>query len=134
MDWTSSNDFLGRPRLAGQGGPLGGGIGRFRGVGEALLGSGVIVDSKGVTLWDQSALVGEKKADRPTSAACRTDPARGVQHDAKVIGVDQETIWRHSKLKWKRTGPSAESWVPPDSMESVIGCWAIGSPLARWAR
>src|SRR4029077_6531649 len=70
--------FFGGP--GGQGGPGGGDIK------ERSLGSGVIVDSKGFIVTNRHVI---EKADR-IRVRLQDDPP-GVQHDAKVIGSDQET-------------------------------------------
>src|SRR5207302_1123232 len=76
------DDFFDR-FFGGQGGPQGPGGGSIR---ERSLGSGVIVDSKGYIVTNRHVI---EKADR-IRVRLQDDPP-GVQHDAKVIGSDQET-------------------------------------------
>src|SRR5215468_914340 len=64
----------------GQGGPGGGDIK------ERSLGSGVLVDPKGYIITNRHVI---EKADR-IRVRLQDDPP-GVQHDAKVVGSDQET-------------------------------------------
>src|SRR5271157_6167993 len=73
------DDFFNR-FFGGQGGP---GDGAIR---ERSLGSGVIVDPKGYIVTNRHVV---DKADR-IRVRFQDDPP-GVQHDAKVIGEDQET-------------------------------------------
>ena len=105
----------------GQGGP-GGGDGAIR---ERSLGSGVIVDPKGYIVTNRHVV---EKADR-IRVRLQDDPP-GVQHDAKVIGEDQETDLAVIKIDMDRAVPSAKMGNS-DSMQ--VGDWvlAIGSPFGQ---
>jgi len=113
------NRFFGGP--GGQGNPLGG-DGSIR---ERSLGSGVIVDPKGYILTNRHVV---EKADR-IRVRLQDDPP-GVQHDAKVIGEDQETDLAVIKITLDRSVPSAKLGNS-DGME--VGDWvlAIGSPFGQ---
>jgi len=113
------NRFFGGP--GGQGNPFGG-DGSIR---ERSLGSGVIVDPKGYILTNRHVV---EKADR-IRVRLQDDPP-GVQHDAKVIGEDQETDLAVIKINLDRPVPSAKLGNS-DSME--VGDWvlAIGSPFGQ---
>jgi serine protease Do len=106
---------------AGQGMP-GGGDGPIR---ERSLGSGVIVDPKGYIVTNRHVV---EKADR-IRVRLQDDPP-GVQHDAKVVGEDQETDLAVIKINLERPIPSAKMGNS-DSME--VGDWvlAIGSPFGQ---
>jgi serine protease Do len=112
------NHFFGGP--GGQGGPAGPGDGAIR---ERSLGSGVIVDSKGFIVTNRHVV---EKADR-IRVRFEDDPP-GVQHDAKVIGTDQETDLAVIKVDVERVLPSAKMGNS-DSMQ--VGDWvlAVGSPF-----
>jgi serine protease Do len=112
------NRFFGGP--GGQGGP--GGDGSIR---ERSLGSGVIVDPKGYIVTNRHVV---EKADR-IRVRMQDDPP-GVQHDAKVIGEDQETDLAVIKIDMDRPVPSAKLGNS-DSMQ--VGDWvlAIGSPFGQ---
>jgi serine protease Do len=112
------NHFFGGP--GGQGGP--GGDGSIR---ERSLGSGVIVDAKGYIVTNRHVI---EKADR-IRVRLQDDPP-GVQHDAKVIGEDQETDLAVIKIDLDRAVPWAKLGNS-DSME--VGDWvlAIGSPFGQ---
>ncbi|HZW95499.1 MAG TPA: Do family serine endopeptidase [Candidatus Eremiobacteraceae bacterium] len=118
------NRFFGGP--GGQGGqnnPFGGGgDGAIR---ERSLGSGVIVDPKGYIVTNRHVV---EKADR-IRVRLQDDPP-GVQHDAKVIGEDQETDLAVIKIDMDRAVPVAKLGNS-DSME--VGDWvlAIGSPFGQ---
>jgi serine protease Do len=112
----------------GQGGP--GGQSPFGGQGdgsirERSLGSGVIVDSKGFIVTNRHVV---EKADRIRVRF--QDDAPGVQHDAKVIGADQETDLAVIKVDVDRQLPAAKMGNS-DSMQ--VGDWvlAIGSPFGQ---
>jgi len=109
------NHFFGGP--GGQGGP---GDGAIR---ERSLGSGVIVDPKGYIVTNRHVV---EKADR-IRVRFEDDPP-GVQHDAKVIGTDQETDLAVIKVDLDRVLPSAKMGNS-DSMQ--VGDWvlAVGSPF-----
>jgi serine protease Do len=113
------NRFFGGP--GGQGGP-GGGDGSIR---ERSLGSGVIVDPKGYIVTNRHVV---DKADR-IRVRLQDDPP-GVQHDAKVIGEDQETDLAVIKIDLDHPAPSAKLGNS-DSMQ--VGDWvlAIGSPFGQ---
>ncbi len=112
------NHFFGGP--GGQGGP--GGDGSIR---ERSLGSGVIVDPKGYIVTNRHVV---EKADR-IRVRLQDDPP-GVQHDAKVIGEDQETDLAVIKIDLDRPVPSAKMGNS-DGMQ--VGDWvlAIGSPFGQ---
>jgi serine protease Do len=111
------NHFFGGPGGQGQGGP---GDGAIR---ERSLGSGVIVDSKGFIVTNRHVV---EKADR-IRVRFEDDPP-GVQHDAKVIGTDQETDLAVIKVDVDRALPAAKMGNS-DSMQ--VGDWvlAVGSPF-----
>jgi len=113
------NHFFGGPG-GGQMGPGGPGDGAIR---ERSLGSGVIVDSKGFILTNRHVV---EKADR-IRVRFEDDPP-GVQHDAKVIGTDQETDLAVIKVEVDRALPAAKMGNS-DSMQ--VGDWvlAVGSPF-----
>jgi len=108
------------PGLGGPGGP--GGDGSIR---ERSLGSGVIVDPKGYILTNRHVV---EKADR-IRVRFEDDPP-GVQHDAKVIGTDQETDLAVIKVDMDRALPAAKMGNS-DGMQ--VGDWvlAIGSPFGQ---
>jgi serine protease Do len=113
------NHFFGGP--GGQAGPGGqGGDGAIR---ERSLGSGVIVDSKGYIVTNRHVV---EKADR-IRVRFEDDPP-GVQHDAKVIGTDQETDLAVIKVDIDHALPAAKMGNS-DSMQ--VGDWvlAVGSPF-----
>src|SRR5437588_354275 len=105
--------------FGGQGGPGGDG-GSIR---ERSLGSGVIVDAKGYIVTNRHVV---DKADRIRVRF--QDDAPGVQHDAKVIGTDQETDLAVIKVEADRALPAAKMGNS-DGME--VGDWvlAVGSPF-----
>lgn len=113
------NRFFGGP--GGQGGP-GGGDNSIR---ERSLGSGVIVDAKGYIVTNRHVV---EKADR-IRVRLQDDPP-GIQHDARVIGEDQETDLAVIKIDMDRAVPSAKLGNS-DSMQ--VGDWvlAIGSPFGQ---
>jgi serine protease Do len=110
------NHFFGGP--GGQAGP--GNDGPIR---ERSLGSGVIVDPKGFIVTNRHVV---EKADR-VRVRLQDDPP-GVQHDAKVIGTDQETDLAVIKVDMDRVLPAAKMGNS-DSMQ--VGDWvlAVGSPF-----
>ncbi len=115
------NHFFGAPgQTPGQG--LGPGDGAIR---ERSLGSGVIVDSKGYILTNRHVV---DKADRIRVRF--EEDAPGVQHDAKVIGTDQETDLAVIKVEIDHALPAAKMGNS-DSMQ--VGDWvlAIGSPFGQ---
>jgi serine protease Do len=110
------NRFFGGP--GGQGGQ--GNEGSIR---ERSLGSGVIVDSKGYIVTNRHVV---EKADR-VRVRFEDDPP-GVQHEAKVVGTDQETDLAVIKVDVDRALPAAKMGNS-DSMQ--VGDWvlAVGSPF-----
>src|SRR6202167_4080616 len=110
------DDFFNR-FFGGQGGQ---GDGAIR---ERSLGSGVIVDPKGYIVTNRHVV---EKADR-VRVRFEDDPP-GVQHDAKVIGMDQETDLAVIKVEVDRALPAAKMGNS-DSMQ--VGDWvlAVGSPF-----
>ena len=112
------DDFFDR-FFGGQGGP-GGGAGSIR---ERSLGSGVLVDAKGYIVTNRHVV---EKADR-IRVKLQDDPA-SVQHDAKVIGTDQETDLAVIKIDMDKPLPVAKLGNS-DSMQ--VGDWvlAVGSPF-----
>ncbi|MGA8762407.1 MAG: trypsin-like peptidase domain-containing protein, partial [Candidatus Sulfotelmatobacter sp.] len=94
------DDFFNR-FFGGQGGqnPFGG-DGSIR---ERSLGSGIIVDSKGYIVTNRHVV---EKADR-IRVRMQDDPP-GVQHDAKVIGEDQETDLAVIKIDLDRSVQAAK--------------------------
>ncbi len=115
------NRFFGGQGGGGQGGPFGG-DGSIR---ERSLGSGVIVDPKGYIVTNRHVI---EKADR-IRVRLQDDPP-GIQHDAKVIGEDQETDLAVIKIDMDRAVPTAKLGNS-DSMQ--VGDWvlAIGSPFGQ---
>jgi serine protease Do len=112
------NHFFGGP--GGQAGPGSPSDGPIR---ERSLGSGVVVDSKGYIVTNRHVV---EKADR-IRVRFEDDPP-GVQHDAKVIGTDQETDLAVIKVNVDRMLPAAKMGNS-DSMQ--VGDWvlAVGSPF-----
>jgi len=112
------NHFFGGPGQ-GFGGP---GDGSIR---ERSLGSGVIVDPKGFILTNRHVV---EKADR-IRVRFEDDPP-GVQHEAKVIGTDQETDLAVIKVDVDHPLPAAKMGNS-DGMQ--VGDWvlAIGSPFGQ---
>jgi serine protease Do len=104
------------------GGPGGSGDNTIR---ERSLGSGVIVDAKGYIVTNRHVV---DKADR-IRVRMQDDPP-GVQHDAKVIGTDQETDLAVIKVDVNKSLPAAKLGNS-DSMQ--IGDWvlAFGSPFGQ---
>jgi serine protease Do len=116
------DDFFDR-FFGGQGGPAAPG-GDIK---ERSLGSGVIVDAKGYIVTNRHVI---EKADR-IRVRLQDDPP-GVQHDAKVIGSDQETDLAVIKMEVDRGLPTAKIGNS-DGMQ--VGDWvlAIGSPFGLQA-
>ena len=108
--------FFGGP--GGQGGPDAGNIR------QRSLGSGVIVDSKGYIVTNRHVV---EKADRIRVKLQDEDPV-SPGHDAKLIGMDQETDLAVIKIDMDRPLPAAKLGNS-DGME--VGDWvlAIGSPF-----
>jgi serine protease Do len=91
---------------------------------QRSLGSGVIVDSKGYIVTNRHVV---EKADRIRVKLQDENPA-SPGHDAKVIGMDQETDLAVIKITLDRPLPAAKLGNS-DGME--VGDWvlAIGSPF-----
>jgi serine protease Do len=118
------NHFFGAP--GGQGGAPGqGGNPGDGAIRERSLGSGVIVDPKGYILTNRHVV---EKADRIRVRFENDPPA--VQHDAKVIGTDQETDLAVIKVDVEHPLPAAKMGNS-DGMQ--VGDWvlAIGSPFGQ---
>jgi serine protease Do len=94
---------------------------------ERSLGSGVIGDSKGYIITNRHVV---EKADR--IRVHLQDDAPGVQHDAKVIGSDQETDLAVIKVDVDHALPTAKLGNS-DGMQ--VGDWvlAVGSPFGLQA-
>ena len=124
MDDFFNHFFRGPGGQGGQVNPFGGG-GDEGAIRERSLGSGVIVDPKGYIVTNRHVI---EKADR-IRVRLQDDPP-GVQHEAKVIGQDQETDLAVIKIDLDRTVPVAKMGNS-DSME--VGDWvlAIGSPFGQ---
>ena len=110
------DDFFDR-FFGGQGGQ---GAGPIR---ERSLGSGVIVDAKGYIVTNRHVV---EKADR-IRVRLQDDPA-SVLHDAKLIGMDQETDLAVIKIETSQPLPVAKLG---NSESMQVGDWvlAIGSPF-----
>src|SRR5580700_10884647 len=108
--------FFGGP--GGQGGPEAGTIR------QRSLGSGVIVDSKGYIVTNRHVV---EKADRIRVKLMDENPAT-PGHDAKLIGMDQETDLAVIKIDVDHALPAAKLGNS-DGMD--VGDWvlAIGSPF-----
>lgn len=115
-------DFFDR-FFGGQGGP--GMPGAPEGLRQRSLGSGVIVDGKGYILTNRHVVTG---ADR-IRVKLKDDPAGDPGHEAKVVGVDEETDLAVIKIDVDKPLPVAKLGNS-DSVE--VGDWAlaIGSPFA----
>jgi serine protease Do len=94
---------------------------------ERSLGSGVIVDAKGFIVTNRHVV---EKADR-IRVRLQDDPP-GVQHDAKVIGTDQETDLAVIKIDFDHALPVAKLG---NSESMQVGDWvlAVGSPFGLQA-
>jgi serine protease Do len=94
---------------------------------ERSLGSGVVVDAKGFIITNRHVV---EKADR--IRVHLQDDGPGVQHDAKVIGSDQETDLAVIKVDVDHAVPTAKLGNS-DSMQ--VGDWvlAVGSPFGLQA-
>jgi serine protease Do len=92
---------------------------------ERSLGSGVLVDVKGYIVTNRHVV---EKADR-IRVRLQDDPP-GIQHDAKVIGTDQETDLAVIKIDVDHPLPIAKLGNS-DGMQ--VGDWvlAIGSPFGQ---
>jgi serine protease Do len=104
--------------FGGQGGGDGGNIR------QRSLGSGVIVDAKGYIVTNRHVV---EKADR-IRVKLQDEPLASPGHDAKLIGMDQETDLAVIKIEVERPLPVAKLGNS-DGME--VGDWvlAIGSPF-----
>src|SRR6266849_5894098 len=104
-----------------------GGQGDSGPVRERSLGSGVLVDPKGFIVTNRH---GVEKADR-VQVRLQDDPP-GVQHDAKVIGTDQETDLAVIKIDVDHPLPVAKLG---NSVSMQVGDWvlAVGSPFGLQA-
>ena len=109
--------------FGGQGGQGGQG-GEPGSIRQRSLGSGVIVDSKGYIVTNRHVV---EKADRIRVKLQDESPAT-PGHDAKLIGMDQETDLAVIKIEIDRPLPAAKLGNS-DGME--VGDWvlAIGSPF-----
>jgi serine protease Do len=107
--------------FGGQGGQGGPEAGNIR---QRSLGSGVIVDSKGYIVTNRHVV---EKADRIRVKLQDEDPAT-PGHDAKLIGMDQETDLAVIKIDLDRPLPAAKLG---NSEGMQVGDWvlAIGSPF-----
>jgi serine protease Do len=107
--------------FGGQGGQGGSDAGTIR---QRSLGSGVIVDSKGYIVTNRHVV---EKADRIRVKLQDENPA-SPGHDAKLIGMDQETDLAVIKIDVDHALPAAKLGNS-DGME--VGDWvlAIGSPF-----
>src|SRR6266852_331538 len=94
---------------------------------ERSLGSGVVVDAKGFIVTNRHVV---EKADR-VQVRLQDDPP-GVQHDAKVIGTDQETDLAVIKIDVDH--PLAVAKLG-NSESMQVGDWvlAVGSPFGLQA-
>jgi len=103
---------------SGQGGPDAGTIR------QRSLGSGVIVDAKGYIVTNRHVV---EKADR-IRVKLQSEPEGAPGHDAKLIGMDQETDLAVIKIEVDHPLPAAKLGNS-DGME--VGDWvlAIGSPF-----
>jgi serine protease Do len=117
---TPFQDFFDK-FFGGQGGQGGPEAGTIR---QRSLGSGVIVDSKGYIVTNRHVV---EKADRIRVKLMDENPAT-PGHDAKLIGMDQETDLAVIKIEVDRPLPAAKLGNS-DGME--VGDWvlAIGSPF-----
>lgn len=113
-------DFFDR-FFGGQGGPDGG----PEGLRQRSLGSGVIVDPKGYILTNRHVVA---KADR-IRVKLKDDPPGDLGHDAKLVGVDEESDLAVIKIETNKPLPTAKLGNS-DGVE--VGDWAlaIGSPFA----
>jgi len=104
-----------------------GGQGDSGPVRERSLGSGVLVDPKGFIVTNRHVV---EKADR-VQVRLQDDPP-GVQHDAKVIGSDQETDLAVIKIDVDHPLPTAKLG---NSESMQVGDWvlAVGSPFGLQA-
>jgi serine protease Do len=104
-----------------------GGRGDSGPVRERSLGSGVLVDPKGFIVTNRHVV---EKADR-VQVRLQDDPP-GVQHDAKVIGTDQETDLAVIKIEVNHPLPVARLG---NSEGMQVGDWvlAVGSPFGLQA-
>jgi serine protease Do len=106
--------------FGGQGGQSGG----ADAIRQRSLGSGVIVDSKGYIVTNRHVV---EKADR-IRVKLQSEPEGAPGHDAKVIGMDQETDLAVIKIDLDHPLPAAKLG---NSDGIQVGEWvlAIGSPF-----
>jgi serine protease Do len=104
-----------------------GGKGNNGPVHERSLGSGVLVDPKGFILTNRHVV---ENAER-VQVRLQDDPP-GVQHDAKVVGTDQETDLAVIKIDVDHSLPFAKLG---NSESMQVGDWvlAVGSPFGLQA-
>jgi len=104
-----------------------GGSGNNGAVRERSLGSGVLVDPKGFIITNRHVV---ERADR-VQVRLQDDPP-GVQHDARVIGSDQETDLAVIKIDVDHALPFAKLG---NSESMQVGDWvlAVGSPFGLQA-
>src|SRR5713226_2556859 len=104
-----------------------GGQGDGGSIRERSLGSGVLVDSKGYIVTNRHVV---EKADR-IRVRLQDDPP-AVQHDAKVVGSDQETDLAVIKIDVDHALPTAKLG---NSESMQVGDWvlAVGSPFGLQA-
>jgi serine protease Do len=104
-----------------------GGQGSGSSVPERSLGSGVLVDPKGFIVTNRHVV---ERADR-IQVRLQDDPP-GVQHDAKLIGMDQETDLAVIKIDVDHSLPFAKLG---NSESMQVGDWvlAVGSPFGLQA-
>jgi serine protease Do len=121
QDDNPFQDFFDR-FFGGQGGQGGPGGGDLR---QRSLGSGVIVDPKGYIITNRHVV---EKADR-IRVKLKDDPPGDLGHQAKVIGVDEESDLAVIKIEINKALPTAKLGNS-DGVE--VGDWAlaIGSPFA----
>jgi serine protease Do len=117
---TPFQDFFDK-FFGGQGGQGGADAGTIR---QRSLGSGVIVDAKGYIVTNRHVV---EKADR-IRVKLQGEPEGAPGHDAKLIGMDQETDLAVIKIEVDHPLPAAKLGNS-DGME--VGDWvlAIGSPF-----
>src|SRR5271170_6960096 len=117
---TPFQDFFDK-FFGGQGGQGGADAGTIR---QRSLGSGVIVDAKGYIVTNRHVV---EKADR-IRVKLQSEPEGAPGHDAKLIGMDQETDLAVIKIDVDHPLPAAKLGNS-DGME--VGDWvlAIGSPF-----
>jgi serine protease Do len=118
-DENPFQDFFDR-FFGGQGGP-----GGPAEIPQRSLGSGVIVDAKGYIITNRHVV---NKADR-IRVKLKDDPPGSQGHEAKVVGVDEESDLAVVKIDAGKPLPTAKLG---NSEGAEVGDWvlAIGSPFA----